>query len=766
MVSAAKSTSKVSNYSVAGTLAWFVVVVLSYIVLLLILAGPYFFGHTLKVGDLAEQNLQANRLVQVKDEERTSEEQENAKHAVLPVLKRDPRKSGEILARVSAGIEQLRAAAKAKSASEQAEKSPASSFDTDDQKLVKVLAQMNDAELATYVNETNAAAQRLLGHMSLPPYVEKREWEDEVFEFLPEHMKLDVRRATSVFVSKRLETNVSVDRASTEQKVLQAITQVKPVMKQIDLGSVIVRKGDRISAAQLATLNSMGITEVRDANTAAVIGIALFAAFLMFGIYLYTFHAELFYSPSAIGLMATLCIAPCATAFFVGKDYPPFVPLSAATLILAVTYGRRLAAVLTVLILLFFSVSELMSGANLVAMGTAAGMALGASIKRRRDLMLTGFLIGLMQMVGYFTAIVITGQSVRPAALGVELGMQMLGGLFAAIAAIGALPFLENIFGILTPYRIAELAEPDQPLMRQLEENAPGTYQHSLAVANLAEGGARAIGADVNLVHTGAMYHDIGKMVTPRYFIENQLGDKNPHDFIPPEESRAKVLAHVTNGLALAQKYGLPKAVQAFIPEHQGTTVMAYFYHKACVRDGVDNVDQLDYRYPGPKPQTKESAIVMLADVSEAVTHSMKDPTMEEVESVMSNVFKARWDDGQFNECGLSSDELDKVKKGFVRVWRTLHHDRLKYPATTTGKMPVVPQPAEEPGGCCVPEVLDGNGGASGANGSAKSDGSLSSSVQTDQKNTSPGSTTSSDSESPAVSAKKSEAGAASEWDC
>ena len=192
-------------------------------------------------------------------------------------------------------------------------------------------------------------------------------------------------------------------------------------------------------------------------------------------------------------------------------------------------------------------------------------------------------------------------------------------------------------------------------------------------------------------MHTGAMYHDIGKMVTPRYFIENQLGDKNPHDFIPPEESRAKVLAHVTNGIALAQKYGLPKAIQAFIPEHQGTTIMAYFYHKACVRDGSDNVNQSDYRYPGPKPQTRESAIVMLADVSEAVTHSMKEPTMDEVESVMSNVFKARWDDGQFNECDLTSEELEKVKKGFVRVWRTLHHDRLKYPATTTGKMPVVP---------------------------------------------------------------------------
>jgi putative nucleotidyltransferase with HDIG domain len=748
MVSAATSTSKASNYSVAGTLAWFVVVVLSYVVLLLILAGPYFFGHAIKVGDLAEQDLQATKRVLVKDEERTAEEQDNAKHAVLPVLKRDPRKSGEIIARIQSSLEQLRAAAKP------APNSAASSaLEGDDQKLVKLLASLKDDELNSYLNETSASAQRLLGHMSLPPYVEKREWEDEVFEFLPEHMKPELRRLTSVFVSKRLETNVSIDRAKTEEKVLQAVSQVKPAMKQIDQGSVIVKKGDRISADQLATLNSMGITEVRDANLAAVIGISLFAAFLMFGIYLYTFMPELFFSPSAIGLMATLCIAPCATAFFVGKDYPPFVPLSAATLILAVTYGRRLAAVLTVLILLFFSVSELMSGANLVAMGTAAGMALGASIKRRRDLMLTGFLIGLMQMVGYFTAIVITGQPVRPTVLGVELGMQMLGGLFAAIAAIGALPFLENIFGILTPYRIAELAEPDQPLMRQLEENAPGTYQHSLAVANLAEGGARAIGADVNLVHTGAMYHDIGKMVTPRYFIENQLGDKNPHDFIPPEESKAKVLAHVTNGLALAQKYGLPKAVQAFIPEHQGTTVMAYFYHKACVRDGVENVNQLDYRYPGPKPQTKESAIVMLADVSEAVTHSMKDPTMEEVESVMSNVFKARWDDGQFSECGLTSDELDRVRKGFVRVWRTLHHDRLKYPSTTTGKMPVVLQSEQQPSGS------GGDAGNGQGNGKSESTASAASTSE------STASTSAVDSHDKAHE-MKSEAGAASEWDC
>jgi putative nucleotidyltransferase with HDIG domain len=272
------------------------------------------------------------------------------------------------------------------------------------------------------------------------------------------------------------------------------------------------------------------------------------------------------------------------------------------------------------------------------------------------------------------------------------LSLEFLGGLSSCIVAIGSMPFLENMFGMVTQFRLAELTDPTQPLIRQLEENAPGTYQHSLAVANLAEAGARAIGGDVNLARAGSLYHDIGKMVRPRYFIENQLGDRNPHDAMTPEESRDRVLAHVTDGVALAEKYALPRVVQDFIPQHQGTTLMAYFYHKACMRDGIENVDQSFYRYPGPRPQSKEAAIVMLADVSEAVTHSLKDPTMEEVESSMATVFKARWDDGQFTESTLTLDELERVKKAFVRVWRTLHHDRLKYPSTTTGRMPIPPE--------------------------------------------------------------------------
>lgn len=765
------------------------------------LAGPHYYGHHIKAGDVAEQDLISPNRAHVPDEEKTQEQAELAKRTILPALRRDAHKCADVMNQVKNSVKKMselqklsvlplpsipslnaedqvyllelpkekfeqfanglknrspecpvpdsklssiykivlsnadaipasKPAAAKKSTPASAKKNsqhgksndtatsatthaaePASlqswlakielsraQFETlrarsmtFDHDALLLSASLKTDEANLFYQDLNSSVQKLLDNISLQPFVDRSEWELQVYEFLPERIDSALRLRAAKFVANRLETNVVIDQAATEARMKDAVTAVLPVMKEIDAGAVIVHKGETISAEEAKTLHALGITEVSDPGLATVIAIALFAAYILFGVYLYTYETKLFFSPSSVALMATVSIITVAVALFMPQQFPQFVPLPATALILSVIYGRKLTATLTALILLFLSVSDLLSGAHLVAVGAASGMALGASVKRRSDLMFTSLLIGLMQMLGYTAAIIISGSPGQLAKLPTALPMEMLGGLVSSIAAIGTLPFLENIFGILTPYRIAELAEPDQPLMRQLEENAPGTYQHSLAVANLAEGGARAIGADVNLVHTGAMYHDIGKMVTPRYFIENQLGDKNPHDFIPPEESREKVLSHVTNGIALAQKYGLPKAVQAFIPEHQGTTVIAYFYHKACQRDGAENVDPNLYRYPGPKPQTKESAIVMLADVSEAVTHSMRNPTMEEVETAISNVFKARWDDGQFNESELTFEELEKVKRGFVRVWRTLHHDRLKYPSTTTGRMPVPP---------------------------------------------------------------------------
>jgi len=370
-------------------------------------------------------------------------------------------------------------------------------------------------------------------------------------------------------------------------------------------------------------------------------------------------------------------------------------------LILAIFFGRGIALAVTLPLILIIGVDKLCEAHNLVAYLVASIAAIFSYNKNRNGMITTGIFIAISMTAADLMVILIShlmspASQLSISALGRTATLDLLGGLCSSIIAIGSLPFLENLFGMITPFRLAELTDANQPLLRRLEENAPGTYQHSLAVANLAEAGAKAISADANLVRAGALYHDIGKMVRPKYFIENQLGATNPHDSMSPEDSRARVLAHVTDGIALAQKYQLPKAIQDFIPMHQGTTLMAYFYHKACLRDGQEKVDAGFYRYPGPKPNTKETAIVMLADVSEAVTHSMRDPSQEEVEIALAKVFQNRWDDGQFADTNMTYDEMTKVREGFCRVWRTLHHERLKYPATTTGKMPIAPEEEKE----------------------------------------------------------------------
>jgi putative nucleotidyltransferase with HDIG domain len=550
---------------------------------------------------------------------------------------------------------------------------------------------INAKDFNSWKVELDKSVNRFLQIAYLYEGADKKEWQNMVYEFLPDSWTKAMREQSAKLISLSLVPNVIIDQNATDKKINRILKTTSPATKEINVGSKIVKKGEIITEDQARALNVLGIRETRDMNFVLLMATALLAAFASFGVFLYTIEPKHFFSPASLSLMATVGVITCGIASFVGDEFPQFVPVPAMALVLSVIFGRRISIVLTLLMILFLKVSDLLDDAQLVAFGAASGMAIGASINKRKDLMTTGFLFGLLQAVGYFAAVMLGNMSAPIVDVGRQFALQVLGGLSSCIVAIGSLPFLESIFGMVTPFRVTELTEADQPLLRQLEENAPGTYQHSLAVANLAESGAKSIGANVGLVRAGAMYHDIGKMVTPRFFIENQLGDRNPHDYISPEESRARVLAHVTNGLLLAQKHNIPKAVQAFIPEHQGTTIMAYFYHKACLRDGVANVHESDYRYPGPKPQTRETAIVMLADVSEAVTHTLKDPSEEEVEQSIGAVFKARWDDGQFSESGLTHEELEKVKKAFVRVWRTLHHERLKYPATTTGRMPVPP---------------------------------------------------------------------------
>jgi putative nucleotidyltransferase with HDIG domain len=248
------------------------------------------------------------------------------------------------------------------------------------------------------------------------------------------------------------------------------------------------------------------------------------------------------------------------------------------------------------------------------------------------------------------------------------------------MTALLLIPILEGSFGLLTRARMLELADQERPLLRRLSSEAPGTFEHTLMICGLAEEGARAIGADVDLIKTGSLYHDVGKLHAPDWFIENQKGGPNPHDELDdPIASAAVLQAHVDEGLKLARRHRLPRPVADFIPEHQGTLKMGYFLHKARERD--PGVDEDRFRYHGPAPRSRETAVLMLADGCEAALRSLPPDTSEKqaVETVRA-IVEARLRDGQLRKSSLSRAEMELVVKAFVRVWRRMRHRRIPYP--------------------------------------------------------------------------------------
>ena len=259
----------------------------------------------------------------------------------------------------------------------------------------------------------------------------------------------------------------------------------------------------------------------------------------------------------------------------------------------------------------------------------------------------------------------------------------LLNGLICSISAIGLLPYFESVFGITSAIRLLELTNPNHPLLRRLLMETPGTYHHSIMVGNLAEAAADAVGADGLLARVGATFHDIGKVKRPIFFVENQLGADNPHDKIAPSLSTLIITAHVKDGLELAKEHKLPPVITSFITEHHGTDLVKYFYHRA-LETNEGTVKESDFRYPGPKPQTKETAIVSLADAVEAAVRSLSKPTPGKIEGLVRKIIRDRLDDGQLDESDLTFKDLNKIADAFSKVLIGIFHGRVEYPEKIT----------------------------------------------------------------------------------
>ncbi len=370
-----------------------------------------------------------------------------------------------------------------------------------------------------------------------------------------------------------------------------------------------------------------------------------------------------------------------------------FVLVPVASMIVTIVFDSRVAFQTTIAVALLVGA---MKGNDFGAMFTSLSAGALAvytvrDIKNRTQIFRSLVFI----FIGYSVAtLAISLQQVEDAStILAKFSLIAVNSVLSPIITYGLLIFFEKVFNIATDLTLLELSDFNHPLLRELSQKAPGTFHHSIIVGTLAEKAAKAVGANPILARVGAYYHDIGKIMRPEYFIENTMdSDKSKHEWLPPDVSVQMVVSHVTDGIALANKHHLPQRVIDFIPMHHGTTLVAYFYGKALRRPfATGDVSEEDYRYDGPKPHSKETAIVMLADSVEAAARSLQDKSLDNIETVMEDIVKSRYEEGQLDNTDLTFSDLTRIKESFLSVMSGIYHKRIEYPD----------QPVElpEPGG-------------------------------------------------------------------
>lgn len=485
-----------------------------------------------------------------------------------------------------------------------------------------------------------------------------------------------------------LGPNQVVDEERTEARRNAAMDQVAPVMVSVSERETVVRKGETVSAQDIIILKALGLV---DARSGWNVWLGIFFISLLetvaFSRLVHRFNkAEPEFGNNIMLVLVVLLLGATAVArLLVIEPLSAYViPVAALGMIVTVILNARSALLMVTLVsiniglltdldmryalvslivgsLALFLVSRVTKRATLLAVGLAT-------------MILAAFTIFAVELFAEAT----TGEALRTSLWG------LANGFLVGVLAIALLMVLETLFNLTTPLRLLELADPAHPLLKKLMQVAPGTYNHSIQMGNLAEAAAEAIGANTLLARVGAYYHDIGKTVRPEYFVENQIYVENPHERLSPSLSKLAITAHVRDGEHLGKVYGLPQPVVDIIKQHHGTSVLAFFYHKA-VQSTKDTVYEESYRYEEQKPQSKEASIIMLADSVEAAVRAMENPTRRKIQGVIQEIFKQKVEDGQLDESTLTQSDLHKIQESFDISLLGLVGHRIRYPDRESG---------------------------------------------------------------------------------
>lgn len=546
------------------------------------------------------------------------------------------------------------------------------------------------------IRELNAfgVEQEIAGAMRLPPFFWNRV-QKEMFEGSPSEL---AALETWLRAFEEQSWVLEVDPTATERARQEVAGTVPQILTKMTSGERLIDKGERVSSRHITSLQAMN-QELRARRRLfeweTWIG-SIILSLLLTGVsvaYLRLYQRQVYFSNRRLSLtililLLTLIIAKGTEYVLVESTthladlirFPLLVPFAAILLCnllngrVALYFSAFLAVVMTVALVVHQSEFLFVNlVAALIAIFTTY------SLRRRKEIFTVcgwAFLAAIAVVVGFYCY----DNTLLTWNLLIDICASFVFMLVTGVLVVGLLPLLESMFRVVTDVALMEYMDPTYPLLRKLATDAPGTYQHSIIVSNLAETAAIAIGVNGLLCRAAAIYHDIGKVVSPQYFTENQsLEGMDVHRILTPLESAQAIMAHVPEGIAIAKRHGLPDAIVDVIREHHGTTLVYYFYHKAC-REAEGSVNQEDFRYPGPKPRRRETAIIMIADTAEAAARSLEEVTEEALTELVDRLVREKAEDGQFDECEITFEELAIVKRTIIRSLIVAGHSRIRYP--------------------------------------------------------------------------------------
>ncbi|MEX0659794.1 MAG: HDIG domain-containing metalloprotein [Egibacteraceae bacterium] len=648
-----------------------------------------------RVGEPSPRTIVAPDTIRIVDLAATARAQRDAAEAVQPVFDDDEEAKAAIVAQVSDVF------ARAAAAREQSEDEPAPSRDEQIEALQDGLPMLDEDGLSLLVGLTADQLERVAAESTqiAQQFARQQITEDRVDEALDEQLPTELvvrsfpdgvdEQVVAPIIRHALRPTVRVDPAATEEARREAARAVADV-ERVYLGdSVIVRAGDVVDELQLAALQRRGL-EGREPWDGLLRGLLLSALLTVaVGAYLRVYRPQVWESGKRLVLLGVLAVLFAGTLQAVVLTAPSSawlyaVPIGSVAMLATILFDPPVGVLVTIPMtsLVAYTVPGEVGIVAFVAVASLASVPLVSRLSARGDLRRAAWqsTLGYTVLAGAFALIFSTPETV-PTALAAGLA----NGVATAVIVNGSLPFLESVFGILTATSLLDLADRNHPLLRELEQKALGSYNHSIMVSTLVERTARRIGADSLLASVAALYHDIGKVAQPYFFVENQYGIANPHDELDPMTSAVIIQRHVTDGLEMGRTYRLPAEVVEGIATHHGTTRVSYFYQEAINQaSNGHEVDEAHFRYKGRKPSSREMAILMLADccegASRAAAQHNRNLSREDLAEIVRTLVADRVEDGQLDESSLTFRELAIVQETFTETLVGVYHPRIAYP--------------------------------------------------------------------------------------